>query len=236
MEVVGLEGPRPSIIIEGANPWSEVEQHPKSEEPGDSVHHTRGGKVVVTEVDYQPTVPAPTPGGTKDPDERTEKHGEHQIRRYTDALNGGARHDRSCGPREQEECRPEDSQDMVADVRTHELAPWVGQCALSAVESIADIRDEPSWHAPVGPPTGVVERRGDDRDGHDVLDRRRHDVLTSADSGFVTHEAHMEEPHEDHGDEVVILNEKIIAHHRANTSSPGLVTGMDMVVSPPIAC
>ena len=138
MEVVGLERPGTPVVIERADPRPQIEQHPEGEEPGNAVHHSRGGEIVEPEVDDQPAVPAPAPGSADDPHECTEEHGEHQIGGDPDALDGGSRHDRAGGPGEQQERRPEDGHHVVSDVRAHQLAPWVTPCALWPVEGITD--------------------------------------------------------------------------------------------------
>ncbi|HAQ22661.1 MAG TPA: hypothetical protein DCR10_03850, partial [Acidimicrobiaceae bacterium] len=44
-----------------------------------------------------------------------------------------------------------------------------------------------------------------------------HDVLAAADAGFITHEAHVQQPHEHDGDEVIVLNEHGVDTHTATS-------------------
>ena len=66
---------------------------------------------------------------------------------------------------------------------------------------------DPRLGAVVDPPAEVVERRRDDGDREDVLHRGRHHVLAPRDAGLVGHEARVDQPHQDDGEEVELLAE-----------------------------
>jgi hypothetical protein len=63
--------------------------------------------------------------------------------------------------------------------------------------------------AAVDVPAEVVERRRDDGDRQDVLDRRRHDVLSSSGACLVRHEADVNQPHDHDREEVKLLGEDL---------------------------
>ena len=84
----------------------------------------------------------------------------------------------------------------------HGMPPW--QATEVKSEELGPI-GRPGLVAVVDPPAEEVERRRDDRDREDVLHRRRHDVLAAGDAGLVGHEARVDQPHEDDGEEVELL-------------------------------
>ena len=90
------------------------------------------------------------------------------------------------------------------------------RCAGDGGEVAAARRDrDPRLRAVVDHPAEVVERRRDDGDGQDVLHRRRHHVLAARDAGLVGHEARVDQPHQDDGEEVELLGEDRAVPRRA---------------------
>ena len=86
----------------------------------------------------------------------------------------------------------------------HGMPPW--QATRGEVRGVGADR-QARLVAVVDPPAEVVEGRRDDGDREDVLHRRRHDVLAARDAGLVGHEARVDQPHEDDGEEVELLAE-----------------------------
>ena len=192
-----------------ADPWAEVEEHAEGERAGDAVHDARRDRVVEAEARHEPAARAPAPGRVHDPHRRAEDRGQDQVRREADPLDDGARHDRARRPREEEECEPEDEADVVAEVRAEADAPGRGQAAepLERLGAVVPRLGPALLEAAVDVPAEVVEGRCDDGDRQDVLHRRRHDVLAPHGATLVGHEAHVDEPHDDDGVEVVLLCE-----------------------------
>ena len=84
----------------------------------------------------------------------------------------------------------------------HGMPPW--QATEVKSEELGPI-GRPGLVAVVDPPAEVVEGRRHDGDRQDVLHRRRHHVLAPGDAGFVGHEARVDQPHQDDGEEVELL-------------------------------
>ena len=187
---------------------TEVEEHPERERARDAVHDARGDRVVVAEPQRHPAARAPAPCGVEDPDDRAEDRREDQIRREADPLEARARHDRGGRPGEQQERQEEDQVDVVGQVRAEGVAPRNAARAGGRGE-VAGVRADrqAGLVAVVDPPAEVVEGRRDDGDGQDVLHRRGEHVLTAHHAGLVGHEAHVDQPHEDDGEEVELLRE-----------------------------
>ena len=215
----GLNCARQALLRVLPDARADVEEHAQRERPGDSVHDTRRDRVVEAEAQRQPAAGAPAPGGVEDPDDRAEDRGEHEIGREPRALDDRAGHDRRRGPAEQQEREEEDQVDVVREVRPEGVAPRDPALACERGEVAAVGADrQAGLVAVVDPPAEVVERRRHHGDREDVLHRRRHHVLAPRDAGLVRHEARVDQPHQDDGEEIELLPEdRAVARERLGT-------------------
>ena len=198
---------RPSFVY-SPDPRPEVEEHPERESARDAVDDARGDRVVEAEAHRQPAARAPAPRRVEDPDGRAEDRREHEVGREPRPLDDRAGHDRGRRPAEEQERQEEDQVDVVREVRTERVAPGDAALAGGGGEVGAVRADrQPGLVAVVDPPAEVVERRRHHGDREDVLHRRRHHVLAPRDAGLIGHEARMDQPHQDDGEEVELLRE-----------------------------
>ena len=104
-------------------------------------------------------------------------------------------------------------------VRSEVRRPWIRRraevrhCDFARMHRVNELArregDDPGVEAAVDPPAEVVERRCHDRDREDVLHRGRHDVLAPTCTGFVRHEADVDQPHDDDGPVVELLGQDL---------------------------
>ena len=155
-----------------------------------------------------------------------------QVGREAHALDQRAGHDRAGRPAEQQERRPEDAGDVVR-------RGWGPCCRPRRASTCRRPRGRTSrrpgtrrsgrsgraaLHAAVDPPAQVVERGRDDGDRQNVLQRRRHHVLAAGDAGLVRHEAGMDQPHDDDGEEVELLGEHLRVGVTCSVSSSAVAS------------
>ena len=228
VQVVGLELSRQAVLGVLAHPRSEVEQDAERERARDAVHDGRRDRVVEAEAQRQPAARAPAPGRVEDPHDRAEQAREHEVGGDPRALDDRAGHDRGRRPREQQEGQEEDEVDVVREVRPERVAPRDAGLALDRRE-VARVRADrqAGLRAAVDPPAEVVERRRHDGDREDVLHRRRHQVLAARDAGLVGHEAGVDQPHQDDGEEVELLadDERVL---RGPLGRCGVIQALDL--------
>ena len=206
VQVVRPERARQALLRESAYPWAEVEEDPQRERARHAVHHPRGDRVMEAVAQGEPAAGAPAPGRVEDPHDGPQQRREHEVGRDARPLDDRAGHDRGGRPREEEERQEEDEVDVVGEVRAEVIAP--GDAALA--DGRGEVRGvradrQALLVAVVDPPAEVVERRRHHGDREDVLHRRRHHVLAARDPGFVGHEARVDQPHQDDGEEVELL-------------------------------
>ncbi len=220
MQVVRLERPRQAVAGVAPDPRPDVEEHPERERPRDAVHHARRDRVVEAEAERQPAAGAPAPGGVEDPHDGAEQAGENEVRLIRarsmiapDRIEAVV-HEKRRNARKK--IRLMLFVRFGPDASLHGMPPW--HATRGEVAAVRADR-QTGLVAVVDPPPEVVEGRRHDRDREDVLHRRRHHVLAARDAGLVRHEARVDQPHQDDGEEVELLAEDLRARTNPSVSS-----------------